>query len=94
MQSIKTLFNMVIKWVTDIFLLLITELSKVPFIDEKGAIFIVYGIFLLALISCGVLCVIFFLKKKYRTSIYFLAIVMLMVGYLITLSSNIGHKAN
>jgi len=85
---------MVIKWVTDIFLLLITEIAKVPFLGEKGAIIIVYGIFFLTLISCVVLCVLFFLRKKYRTSIYFLVIVLSMVGYLITLSYNIGHKAN
>jgi len=94
MQFIKTLFHTVVKWVTDVLLLCIAELSKLPFLGEKGAIILVYGTFLLTLVSCIVLCVMFFLKKKYRISIYFLIVVLLMVAYLIALAYNIGHKAD
>jgi len=94
MQLLKALLRVIVKWVTDIILLIITELSKLPLLGEKGAIILVYGSSLLALISFAVLCVLFFLKKKYKTSIYFLIVVMLMVSYLATLAYNIGHKAN
>ena len=94
MQFLQMLLHKIVKWITDIILLIITELSKWPLLGEKGAIILVYGTFVLALISFGVLCVLFFIDKKYKASIYFLIAVVFMVGYLITLACNIGSKAN
>lgn len=94
MEFIKTLLRAVIEWVTDIFLQLISELSKVPFLGEKDAIIIVYGIYIISLLLFGVLSVLFFLKKKYKTSTYFFVIFLLMVSYFISISYNVGQKAN
>ncbi len=94
MQLLKTLIHAIGKWFTDLLLLIIEELGKVPFLGEKGAIIFVYVSYLTTLILFSVLCIVFFLKKKYKQSIYFLFFALLMIGYFITLAYNIGHKAD
>ena len=93
-KFLKYLFYSVIDLITAMLLSVITELSKIPYLGEGGSIILVYAIFFSTLLSCGVLFVVNLSKGKYRRSIYFLVIVLLMITYFITLSFGIGHKAD
>lgn len=92
MEFFKTLLWTVFNWSTSFIYFFIDLIDKIFFADEGNGVFIFYGLYLITLISMGVLTVRFSLKKKLRTSNYFLIIFLLMLGYLIMLLGQIGNK--
>ncbi len=94
MQLLKYIYDTVINGITNFILFITNELSKIPFLGARGAVIVIYAIYLLALILFSVFGVSSFINKKYKTSLYFLLAALIMIGYFLILSYNIGHKAD
>ncbi len=81
LEYFKILFEAVYLWISKFLWIFVDLIDKIIPARPRIGFPIVYGSYIIVMLSMLVLSTIFALRKKYRTSIYFIIIFLLMLFY-------------